>query len=134
MTDTPTPGVGAVIVDAGRILLVQRGAGAMAGRWVVPGGRPRYGERMRDAVVREIKEETGLTIDVGEVVWVGDAIGPGQPPEWHFSLIDFSARRVGGSLRAGDDAADVRWVPLNQVKELPLTDTMFELLEAIGES
>ncbi|MFQ5966998.1 MAG: NUDIX hydrolase [Acidimicrobiia bacterium] len=132
IAEGPTPGVGAVILDEGRILLVKRGAGAMAGRWAVPGGRPRYGERMQDAVAREIEEETGLQVKVEEVVWVGDAIGPGDPPAWHFTLVDFAARSVGGSLRAGDDAAEVRWVPLEQVLDLPVTDTMHDLIEAIS--
>ncbi len=131
MTPSPIPGVGVVCIDDGAILLVQRGRGAGAGLWAVPGGKVRLGERLTDAAVREAREETGLDVAVGGVVWVGEAIGPGDPPAYHFTLTDFVGTVTGGRLRAGDDAADVRWVPLGEVAELPLTPTMLDLLEVI---
>lgn len=128
----PIPGVGVVIIDGrGRLLMVQRGGGVGIGRWAVPGGKVRWGETWREAASREAREETGLVVEVGPVIWTGDAIGPGRPPAWHFSLVDFRAEVVGGELRAGSDAADVRWVPIEEVPTYPLVPTMFSLLEVL---
>lgn len=128
----PTPGVGAVIVDKGRLLLIRRGRGAYQDYWAVPGGRQRRGETMRDAVAREVREETGLTVDVGSVVWAGDIMGDTQPPAYHYTVVDFAATPTGGHLEAGDDAAEVRWVPVDEVRRLRLTPTMDDLLDEIG--
>ncbi len=131
MGPSPTPGVGAVIREEDRILLVLRGGGAGAGLWAVPGGRSMFGERLREAVARETREETGLEVDVGDVVWVGDAIGPGSPPGWHYVLVDFAVTVTGGTPRAGDDATDLRWVTFDEARAMPLTETMYELLDAL---
>jgi acetyl-CoA carboxylase carboxyl transferase subunit beta len=88
---------------------------------------------MRETAHREGLEETGLDLEIGSVVWAGDSIGPGHPPEWHFCLVDFLGEVVGGLLKAGDDAAAVRWVPLSEAASLPLTPTMPPLLEALAE-
>ena len=128
----PTPGVGAVIIEEGQLLLVRRGRGAYQGYWAVPGGRQRRGETMREAVVREVREETGLTIEVGSVVWAGDILDEEQPPTYHYVVVDFAATRTGGHLEAGDDAAEVRWVPVDDIRSMQLTPTMNELLHEIG--
>ncbi|MGH8874991.1 MAG: NUDIX domain-containing protein [Acidimicrobiia bacterium] len=130
--DRPVPGVGVAVVDAGRLLLVLRGRGSSAGMWAVPGGKVRYGERLVEAAAREAREETGLEVEVGEVVWVGESIGPGDPPAWHYVLTDFRARVVGGELKAGDDAAAAEWVPLDEVGRYPVTPTMPGLMAALG--
>ena len=109
--DGPIPGVGAVILERGALLLVQRGRGPGQGLWAVPGGKVRFGETLRQAVIREVMEETGLEIEPGEVVWVGDSLGPGDPPAWHYTLVDFAARVVGGDATAGDDALGSRVGP-----------------------
>lgn len=128
----PTPGVGAVIVVDGSLLLVRRGRGAYEGYWAVPGGRQQRGETMRDAVAREVLEETGLTVEVGSVVWAGDIMDDAQPPGYHFVVVDFAASPTGGQLEAGDDAAEVRWVPRDVVRSMQLTPTMGDLLDEIG--
>mgnify|MGYP001812831098 CR=1 FL=1 len=128
----PTPSVGAVIVEDGKLLLVRRGRGAYQGSWAVPGGRQRRGETMREAVSREVVEETGLTVDVQEVVWAGDIMDDGQPPAYHYAVVDFSATPTGGHLEAGDDAAEVRWVPVDEVRSMRLTPSMSDLLDRIG--
>ena len=128
----PTPGVGAVIIEGGRLLLVRRGRGAYQGYWAVPGGRQRRGETMREAVIREVGEETGLTVDVREVVWAGDIMDDGHPPSYHYAVVDFVATQTGGHLEAGDDAAEVRWVPVDEVRSMRLTPTMNDLLDRIG--
>lgn len=132
MGDGPTAGVGAVIVADGRLLLIRRGRGAYAGRWAVPGGRQHFGETMREAVAREVLEETGLRVAVGDPVWVGDIVDPSQPPSWHFSVVDFAATVVDGEPVAGDDADAVAWVPFADLASYPLTPTMEELVESLG--
>ena len=114
--------------------LIKRGRGPNAGLWAVPGGKVDYGESMRDAAVREVREETGIEVELEGVVWVGDAMGPGDPPAWHYTLVDYRARMTGGVLRADDDAAEAAWVPLDQVLDLPLTSTMPGLIAALDEA
>ena len=128
----PIPSVGAVIIDGGRILLIRRGGGAYAGSWAVPAGRQRHGETMEEAVRREVEEETGLLVEVGDPVWVGDILDPDDPASSHYTVVDFAAFIVGGEMAAGDDADEVRWVNLDDVREMPLTPTMEEMLDEIG--
>ena len=128
MEAQPTPSIGAVIIEEGRILLVRRAGGAFADHWAVPAGRHELGETMPEGVRREVMEETGLEVEVGDPVWIGDIIGEGH----HYTVVDFAAFVVGGELRAGSDAAEVRWVELSEVRELPLTPTMEEMLGELG--
>ncbi|MDF1595354.1 MAG: NUDIX hydrolase [Acidimicrobiia bacterium] len=123
----PRVGVGAVIVRDGALLMVERGRPPRAGEWAVPGGKVRWGERLEDAVVREVYEETGLVVEVGELVWSGQTIGP----DWHFILMDFEAAVVGGTLTPGDDAANAAWVGLDEVSDLPVTSSMHELIDLL---
>jgi len=117
--------------EDGRLLLVQRGRPPGEGLWAVPGGKVQYGETMTSAVQREVLEETGLRVSPGRVIWAGDSIGPGDPPAWHFCLVDFACVVVGGDLVAGDDAAAIAWVPLGVAREYPLTPTMSDLLDVL---
>ena len=105
-------GVGAVIVEGDRVVLVRRAAEPMAGEWSIPGGLLELGETMRAGAVREALEETGLQVEAGEVVGVLDRILPDAQGKirYHYVLIDFLCRRVGGELRAGGDATEARWV------------------------
>ena len=121
----PTPGVGAVVIEDGMLLLIQRGRGAYIDRWAVPGGRQRRGETMREAAARE-------TLEVGDVVWAGDIMDDDLPPTYHYTVVDFLATRIGGYLEAGDDAAAVRWVPVDEIRSRSLTPTMYELLDRLG--
>lgn len=123
-------GSSAVVVDdAGRILLVQRGKEPAKGRWTVPGGHVEPGERPPDGAVREALEETGLELRVIRELWTIHApAGEGRVYEASYHL----AELVGGELRAGDDAADARWVPLDELGTLPLTRGLVDQLRAAG--
>lgn len=126
-SERPLVGVGVVIVADGSILLIQRANEPGKGLWAVPGGKVDHGESLRDAARREAREETGLDVEIGEVVWVGEHI----EGEHHIVLIDFLATRVGGDLVAADDADDARWVPLENAKDYPLTETMHDLVDTL---
>lgn len=127
-----TPGAGAVVIDDGRMLLIRRASGAYVDYWAVPGGRQRHGETMREAAAREVLEETGLVIEVGDPAWVGDIVDEADPPAYHFTVVDFYGTVVGGELVAGDDAAEARWVPVTEVRAMLLTPTMIDLIDELG--
>lgn len=123
----PTIGVGAVVVEDGRLLLVRRAKPPAEGLWAVPGGRVEPHETVRDAVAREATEETGLRVEVGPLAWTGRVRGPSHD----YLLFDYFARVVGGELAAGSDAAEARWVPLDDVEDLPVVPAMRELLAVL---
>jgi ADP-ribose pyrophosphatase YjhB (NUDIX family) len=125
--------VGVAVIRDGALLMVRRGRGANAGLWAIPGGKIDYGESMRAAAVREVREETGIEVELDDVVWVGEAVGPGDPPAWHFTLVDFRGRMIGGTLEAADDAREAAWVPLDKVLDLPVTPTMPDLVFTLLE-
>ena len=126
-------GVGVAVLRRGLLLLVRRARGAHAGRWAVPGGKVLYGETLEQAARREVAEETGLEVELGPVVWVGESLGPGNPPEWHYVLIDFLGTVVGGREAPADDAAELAWVPVDRAEDYPLTPTMPDLIRALKE-
>jgi 8-oxo-dGTP diphosphatase len=118
--------VGAVVRDAGgRLLVVRRGRPPEAGRWSLPGGRVEPGESDAAAVARELREETGLLVTVGDLVGRVERAGPhGQVYDIH----DYAAEVAGGRLNAGDDAADVRWVTAAELRALPTSSGLVEAL------
>jgi 8-oxo-dGTP diphosphatase len=121
--------VGAVVVDADRLLLVQRGRGPGVGWWSVPGGRVEPGETLAQAVERELHEETGLVGTCGAFVGWVERIDD----DHHFVILDFWVTVVGGALRPGDDADDVRWVPVADVASWPpLVPGLVDFLAAHG--
>jgi len=125
--EIPLVGVGVVLVEKGRLLLIKRGNEPGKGLWAVPGGKVRIGETLKAAAKREAAEETGLDVDVGEVAWVGERITDTH----HIVLIDFYAKATGGDLEASDDADEAEWVELDTVDSYPLTSTMQDLIEKL---
>jgi ADP-ribose pyrophosphatase YjhB (NUDIX family) len=122
--------VGAIVTDRdGRLLLVQRGHEPEAGRWSLPGGRVNPGESDPQAVVREVREETGLWVEAGRLVGAVERPGPGGTV---FDISDYAAGVSGGLLAAGDDAADARWVHPDDFDHLPLTRGLAETLASWG--
>jgi mutator protein MutT len=106
-------GVGGVILDGDRVLLVKRANEPFQGWWSIPGGIVETGELLRDAVRREIREETGLEVEPLSIVEVFESIRPTH----HFVVVDFLCRVIGGELRAGSDAAAARWFDIQELPE-----------------
>lgn len=107
----PLVGVGAVIVEQGRVLLVRRGAEPLKGQWSLPGGLLELGESLAAGVVREVREETGLIVEPLELVELLDRIQyEAERVRYHYVIVDYLCRVTGGSLQASSDADAVRWV------------------------
>jgi len=129
--ETPLVGVGAVILDRGRVVLVKRKFPPLAGEWSIPGGRLEIGETLREAVVREAREETGLTIEPAEVLGVYDRLlrDDGGRILYHYVLIDFLCRRLAGELQAGGDADDARWFSQEEIGKISLLEDTAEVIQ-----
>ncbi|QFG24978.1 NUDIX hydrolase [Actinomadura sp. WMMB 499] len=122
--------VGAIVHDrGGRLLLVRRGRPPGAGLWSVPGGRVEPGEDDAAAVARELLEETGLRVRAGALVGTVERDGPGGVV---YEIHDYAATVLGGTPRAGDDAADVRWVAPAELRDLPLVPGLLDALTEWG--
>lgn len=127
----PVVGVGALILDGDSILLVRRGKEPLRGCWSLPGGAVETGERLADALRREVREETGLEVEVLRLFEVLERILPDDAgaPRHHYVLLDYLCRVTGGALCAGDDAMDVRWIrraDLGQYEITPGTQAVIE--------
>jgi 8-oxo-dGTP diphosphatase len=128
--DYPRVGVGAVVFDGDRVLLVKRGGTTLPGKWSIPGGLLELGETTRAAVRREVAEECGLDVEPIEVCGVLDRVvrdGAGRI-RYHWVLVDYLAVLRGGTLCAGDDAADARWVRIAEVEHYDTTDGLMDMI------
>ena len=123
-------GIGAIIIEDSRVLLIKRGHPPLMGEWSIPGGMLELAETVRQAAIREAREETGLTVDAEELLGVFDRVirdDQGRV-QYHYVLIDFLCRRTGGEVRAAGDADDARWFTLQEATELPLANDTAEVI------
>lgn len=122
--EVPLVGVGAVIIEDARVLLVKRAHPPLQAQWSIPGGVLEVGELVRDAAIREAREETGLVVEPADLLGVYDRVlrNAEQRVQYHYVLIDFLCRRVGGQLQAASDAAEVRWFTREELPALKLAD------------
>jgi 8-oxo-dGTP diphosphatase len=128
--DRPYVGVGAVIVQDGRVLIVKRKYDPLAGQWSIPGGAVEIGETLEGCVAREMLEETGLEIEVGPVIEVFDRITRDDlgKVRYHFVLVDYLCWPAGGHLQAGSDVADARFVEPSDLGQYQLTTKAMEVI------
>ena len=132
----PLVGVGALVLDDDneKILLVKRGNDPGRGKWSFPGGLVNVGEAVRDAVKREIKEETGLLVEIGDLAGVIDVVIKDDDGniQYHYVIIDFFAKIESGEISPRSDAEDVRWIPLKDLFSLNVTQTAINLLRKLN--
>jgi ADP-ribose pyrophosphatase YjhB (NUDIX family) len=128
--EQPLVGVGAIIIENSRVVLVKRAHPPLQAQWSIPGGVLEVGELVREAAVREAREETGLTVEPGELLGVYDRVlrDPGDRVQYHYVLVDFLCRRVSGELQAADDAAGVRWFAREELPALNLAEDTLEVV------
>ncbi len=129
-------GVGGILLKDGKILLIKRKNEPGKGLWSVPGGLVEPGETLEKAIRREIREETGLDVEVVRPIHVAEVVERDEDGRirYHYVLVDFLCREAGGRIRPGDDAKEVRWIPLDRAGDLPLTRTTKELIEELTRS
>jgi len=124
------PGVGAIVFKGRTDLLAERGGTPLRGWWSLPGGLVETGERLEEAVVREVREETGLIVEVVEFYGLFQRImhdAKGRT-EYHYLLADYICKVVGGTMKAGDDAARLEWVPRSRLKQYKMTEGTLDVI------
>jgi len=129
--ELPLVGVGAIIIEGHRVLLVKRAHPPIQGQWSIPGGVLEVGELVREAAVREAREETGLIVEPADLLGVYDRIlrNDEQRVQYHYVLVDFLCRPVGGELCAASDAAEVRWFMQDELPALKLAEDTAEVIQ-----
>ena len=130
----PRVGVGAMVIHEGKILLVKRGVEPGKGLWAIPGGTLHLGETLRQCAAREILEETGITVAVGECIYVFDLIERDEAGKikFHFVVVDFAALYVSGEPVGADDADEARWLAPEELCDLPVSQNTLQALHATG--
>ncbi len=128
--EVPLVGVGAIIIEGARVVLVKRRHPPLQDQWSIPGGVLEVGELVREAAVREAREETGLSVEPGELLGVYDRVlrNVDKRVQYHYVLIDFLCRRVAGNIAADSDAAEVRWFTWDELPALKLAEDTVDVI------
>jgi len=134
--ERPIVGVGGVVIEDGRVLLIRRGTEPLLGQWSIPGGTLELGETLMEGTARELKEETGLEVTVLDMIEVFERINFGrgadetwtsleekQRPRFHFVIVDYLCERISGTAAAGGDVTDVAWAKESELDRYRLTPT-----------
>ena len=128
--EIPLVGVGAIIIEDSRVLLVKRVHPPLQAQWSIPGGVLEVGELIREAAIREAREETGLIVEPADLLGVYDRVlrNAEKRVQYHYVLIDFLCRRVAGDLAAASDAAEVRWFTREELEGLKLAEDTLDVI------
>jgi len=135
--ERPVVGIGGVVIDQGRTLLIRRGSEPLLGEWSIPGGTLELGESLQEGVVRELLEETGIEVRVLDLIEVFDRVFPEdgaigaeakRKPRFHFVIADYLCERLGGEPRAGSDVTDVAFAREEELAKFHLTETATRVL------
>jgi ADP-ribose pyrophosphatase len=132
--DKPRLAVGGVVIKDDQVLLVRRGKAPAFGEWAIPGGSVELGETLQQAVERELREETGLTVKAGEVCDVFDAVkrdGDGRI-QFHYVIIDLMADYVSGEPVPSSDATEAAWLPFEELENRNINASTLQLLRKLG--
>ena len=131
----PLIGVGAIIIHQSKILIVKRANEPAKGLWSIPGGVVELGEHLHGAIKREVKEETGLEVDIERLVDAVDNIVLDVEGriQYHYVLLDYLCRLRGGVLKAADDVHEIQWIPLRALHSLPITSSLNRVIAKIEE-
>lgn len=136
--ERPVVGVGGIVIDRGRTLLIRRGTEPLLGEWSIPGGTLELGETLEQGVARELLEETGVRVRVLELIEVFDRIyledspsdaGSNRRPRFHFVIADYLCELIGGEPRAGSDVTDVAFAKEEELEKFALTETATRILK-----
>jgi ADP-ribose pyrophosphatase YjhB (NUDIX family) len=134
----PVVGIGGVIIEQGRAVLIRRGSEPLLGEWSIPGGTLELGESLEEGVARELLEETGIEVRVVELIEVFDRIYPGNgsasaksknKPRFHYVIADYLCERLGGEPRAGSDVTDLAFAREEELASFHLTETATRILK-----
>jgi 8-oxo-dGTP diphosphatase len=135
--DSPVVGVGGVVIEDRRALLIRRGSEPLRGQWSIPGGMLELGESLKAGVARELLEETGLQVRVLDLIEVFDRIYvkegelltvPNPRPRYHYVIVDYLCERISGEARAGSDVTDVVFARQDELEQYHLTETATRVL------
>ncbi len=128
--ESPLIGVGAIIIDAGRVVLVKRGHAPLKGEWSIPGGVLEVGETLREAAIREAREETGLAVEPTELLGVYDRVLKDDAGRtlYHYVLIDFLCKRLEGEPLGAGDAEEAAWFTQESVAKLALPEDTSDVI------
>jgi ADP-ribose pyrophosphatase YjhB (NUDIX family) len=129
--ERPILGIGAIVVNDDKVLLIERGHDPLKGEWSLPGGAVEVGESLQDAVRREVLEETGLEVEPLSVVEIFERIMPDREGrvEYHYVLVDYLCKLIGGRLGAASDVSRAEWVPRSELRNYRITEGTLAVIE-----
>jgi 8-oxo-dGTP diphosphatase len=129
--ERPIVGVGGVVIDGGRALLIRRGSEPLKGQWSIPGGTLETGETLVEGVEREMAEETGLRVRVVELIEIFERIMPDAEgrTRYHFVIADYLCENAGGTAEAASDVTHIAWAREDELASYKLTTTATRILK-----